>query len=294
LVTGVLAGLAPALHVSRPDLNEVLKEGGRGGTTSLARRRLRALLVVSEVSLALVLLVGAGMMVKGFRNLANKELGFDRQHLLTFRITLSEKKYDRQDRIRGFYDQAIQKLRGLPGVASAGAVTSLPGSWSWTQTEYNAEGQPAPAPGELRTTVEQFVTPDFFQALRVSLIKGRSLSPQDGSDAPSAIVISEGLAQRIWPDWDPIGKRMKFGPEIGSKKARSRRVGYHSRPLQCAFRHHSHRSPYLRFVHGVACRVGRARSLHPGAMGRARRSRRGVTSRMNPLRFGRVRSSTVA
>ncbi|MGO9269131.1 MAG: ABC transporter permease [Terriglobia bacterium] len=221
LVTGVLAGLAPALHVSRPDLNDVLKEGARGGTSSPARRRLRALLVVSEVSLALVLLVGAGLMVKGFRNLANMELGFDRHHLLTFRIALSEKKYDHQDRVRGFYDQAVQKLRGLPGVESVAVVTSLPGSWSWTQTEYTAEGQPPPAPGELRTTVEQFASPDFFPALRVPLVEGRFLSAQDGSDAPPALVISESLARRIWPDQDPIGKRMTFGSEIGSKEGKT-------------------------------------------------------------------------
>jgi len=214
LVTGVLAGLAPALRVSRPDLNDVLKEGARGGTSSPARRRLRALLVVSEVSLALVLLVGAGLMVKGFRNLANMELGFDRHHLLTFRIALSEKKYDRQDRVREFYDQAVQKLEGLPGVESVAAITSLPGGWSgWNQTQYTAEGQPPLAPGEMRTTVEQSVTPDFLRVLRVPLVRGRFISAQDGSDAPPAIVISESLARRIWPDRDPIGKRIKFGPE---------------------------------------------------------------------------------
>ena len=213
LVTGVLAGLAPALYVSRPDLNDVLKEGGRGGTASPARRRLRALLVVSEVWLALVLLVGAGLMVKGFRNLANTELGFDRQHLLTFRIALSEKKYDRQDRVRGFFDQAVQKLQSLPGVESVAAVTSLPGGWSWNQTQYTAEGQPPLAPGEMRTAVEQSVTPDFLRVLRVPLVKGRFLTAQDGPEATPAVVVSQSLARRIWPDQDPVGKRIKFGTE---------------------------------------------------------------------------------
>ncbi|HMD96468.1 MAG TPA: ABC transporter permease [Terriglobia bacterium] len=225
LLTGVLAGLAPALHVSRPDLNDVLKEGARGGTSSPARRRLRALLVVSEVSLALILLVGAGLMVKGFRNLANTELGFDRQHLLTFRIALSEKNYDDPNRVRGFYDQAVQKLEGLPGVESVAVVTSLPGGWSgWNQTQYTAEGQPSLAPGEMRTTLEQSVTPDFFRALRVPLVKGRFISAQDGSDAPPTLVISESLALRIWPDQDPIGKRMRFGPDPQEGKAPWRTV----------------------------------------------------------------------
>jgi len=213
LLTGVLTAFAPALHVSRPDLNEVLKEGSRGGTSSPARRRLRALLVVCEVSMALVLLVGAGLMVRGFRNLAHKELGFDRQHLLTFRVALAKEKYNRPARVREFYDQAIQKLAGLPGVESAAAVTSLPGSWSWNQTQYTAEDQPPLAPGELRTTVEQSITPDFFRALRIPLIKGRLLSAQDGANAPPAVAISESLAKRIWGDQNPVGKRIRFGPE---------------------------------------------------------------------------------
>jgi len=213
VLTGILAGLAPALHVSRPDLNDVLKEGGRGGTASPAQRRLRGLLVVSEVSLALVLLVGAGLMVKGFRNLANMQLGFDREHQLTFRIALSRDKYSEPDRIRGFFDRAIQNLRGLPGVESVATVTSVPGSWNWNMTQYTAEGQPPLAPGELRTTVEQSITPDFFKTLRIPLVRGRFLSPQDGADAPLAIVISEGLARRIWPDQDPLGKHMKFGAD---------------------------------------------------------------------------------
>jgi len=213
VLTGILAGLAPALHVSRPDLNDVLKEGGRGGTASPAQRRLRGLLVVSEVSLALVLLVGAGLMVKGFRNLANMQLGFDREHQLTFRIALSRDKYSEPDRIRGFFDRAIQNLRGLPGVESVATVTSVPGSWNWNMTQYTAEGQPPLAPGELRTTVEQSITPDFFKTLRIPLVRGRFLSPQDGADAPLAIVISEGLERRIWPDQDPLGKHMKFGAD---------------------------------------------------------------------------------
>ena len=211
LLTGVLAGLAPALHVSRPDLSDVLKEGARGGSISPSRRRLRALLVISEIALALVLLVGAGLMVKGFRNLANREMGFDRRHVLTFRVVLAESKYSDRDRIRGFYDQAVQKLQSLPGVESAAAVSSVPGSWSWTRTEYSAEGQPPPAPGELRSTVEQSVTPDFHRTLRVPLVEGRLLGAVDGPTAPLVVVLSQNMARRIWPDQDPIGKRIRFG-----------------------------------------------------------------------------------
>ena len=211
LLTGILAGTAPALHVSRPDVNDVLKEGARGGSISPSRRHLRALLVVSEVALALVLLVGAGLMVKGFRNLANEEMGFDRHHVLTFHIALAESKYANKDRIRAFYDQAVQKLQSLPGVESAAAVTSVPGSWSLNYTQYSAEGEPPPAPGELRSTVEQSVTPDFFPSLRIPLRKGRLLGTPDGPTAPRVVVISENLARRIWPNQDAIGKRIRFG-----------------------------------------------------------------------------------
>jgi len=124
VLAGIVVAVAPALHVSRPDLNEVLKEGARGGSAS--RHRLRSLLVVTEIALALVLLVSAGLMVRGFRNMANEELGFDRSRVLTFRISLAESKYTNAERIRGFYEQLIQKLQSLPSVESAAAVTAVP------------------------------------------------------------------------------------------------------------------------------------------------------------------------
>ena len=168
LLAGILAGVAPALQVSRPDLNEVLKEGTRGATASPGRRRLRSLLVVTEIALALVLLVSAGLMVRGFRNIANEEMGFDRSHVLTFRISLAESKYSDADRIRGFYEQLIPRLESLPGVESAATANGVPGGWwGWDADLYSAEGQPAPAPGEIRSARLQYVTPGFFHVLRI-------------------------------------------------------------------------------------------------------------------------------
>ncbi|MGD0693895.1 MAG: ABC transporter permease [Terriglobia bacterium] len=210
VLAGIVVAVAPALHVSRPDLNEVLKEGARGGSAS--RHRLRSLLVVTEIALALVLLVSAGLMVRGFRNMANEELGFDRSRVLTFRISLAESKYTNAERIRGFYEQLIQKLQSLPSVESAAAVTAVPGGWwGWNSTPYSAEGQPPAAPGEIPSTGAQSVTPDFFRALRVPLLKGRFISPQDGAEAPLVVDISEGLARQIWPHEDAVGKRLRFG-----------------------------------------------------------------------------------
>jgi putative ABC transport system permease protein len=211
LLTGILAGLAPALHVSNPDPNEALKEGVRGGSASPGRQRLRALLVVTEVALALVLLVGAGLMVKGFHSLLNAYPGFDRSNVLTFRIALAESKARDKARVRDFYAQVIEKLQVLPGVDSTAAVTSLPSGWGWNQTEYTAEGQPPAAPGELRVAVWESITPGFFRALRIPLLEGRLLTAQDGPDAPLAIVISQSMAHRIWANQDPVGKRIKFG-----------------------------------------------------------------------------------
>jgi putative ABC transport system permease protein len=239
LVTGILAGLAPALHVSDPDPNEVLKEGSRGSSSGPVRQRLRALLVVSEIALALVLLVGAGLMVKGFGALLNRYPGYDRNNVLTFRLSLApatpllpsakpvnaeplsrsgqtqqpgDTSNDQEDaRVMEFYRQVIEKLRGLPGVESAATATSLPSGWSWNWNEYTAEGQPPAAPGEMRTSVMQSVSPDFFRALRIALMRGRLLTGQDGPSAPPSVVVSQSMANRIWRGQDPVGKRIKFG-----------------------------------------------------------------------------------
>jgi putative ABC transport system permease protein len=221
LLTGILAGLAPALHVSNPDPNEALKEGVRGGSASPGRQRLRALLVVTEVALALVLLVGAGLMVKGFHSLLNAYPGFDRSNVLTFRIALAESKARDEARVRDFYAQVIEKLQALPGVDSAAAVTSLPSGWSWNRTEYTAEGQPPAAPGEMRVAVWESITPGFFRALRIPLLEGRLLTTQDGPDASLTIVISQSMAHRIWGSQDPVGKRIKFGRAESSEPWRT-------------------------------------------------------------------------
>ena len=190
----------------------MLKEGTRGATASPGRRRLRSLLVVTEIALALVLLVSAGLMVRGFRNIANEEMGFDRSHVLTFRISLAESKYSDADRIRGFYEQLIPRLESLPGVESAATANGVPGGWwGWDADLYSAEGQPAPAPGEIRSARLQYVTPGFFHVLRVPLRNGRFISPQDGRDALPVVNISEGLARQIWPHEEALGKRLKVG-----------------------------------------------------------------------------------
>jgi putative ABC transport system permease protein len=211
LLTGILAGLAPALRFSRSELSDALKENSRSASASTGAGRLRTLLVISEVALALVLLIGAGLMVKGFRNLLTVEMGFDRTHVLTFHVALPEEKYQRKDQVLTYYDRTIGELRGLPGVESVACVTSLPSSWSYNWTEYTAEGRRPASPSEMPSALSQMATPDFFTALHVPLKKGRFLSTQDGPDTPPVAVISESMASDNWPGQDPIGKHIKLG-----------------------------------------------------------------------------------
>jgi putative ABC transport system permease protein len=220
LGSGILSGLAPAIRFSRHEVGDALKENARGTGTSPGAGKLRALLVTSEIALALVLLVGAGLMVKGFRNLLNLNMGFDRTGVLTFQVALPEGKYQKDDQVLGYYDRALRGLESLPGVQSAACVTSIPAGWSWNRSEYRAEGAPPLKPGERPTTVSQFVSPDFFVTLRIPLIEGRVLSAQDIRTSAPVVVISESMARRNWPDQSAIGKHVKLGPPGGSQPER--------------------------------------------------------------------------
>jgi putative ABC transport system permease protein len=216
VATGVVAGLAPVWHFSRPNVNDTLKEGVRGGTATTSRKRLRTLLVISEIALSLVLLVGAGLMVKGFRALITHDMGFDRSHVLTFHTVVSEEKYHDKDRIRGYYEQALRNIQALPGVESAACLTSVPSGWTWNWTPFTAEGAPPAAPGDQQSAISQIVTPGFFSTLRVPLHQGRLLSDQDTSNAPPVAVVSESLARQAWPGQNPLGRRIQLGrPEAG-------------------------------------------------------------------------------
>jgi putative ABC transport system permease protein len=195
----------------------------------------------------LVLLVGAGAMVKGFRSMMNSDMGFDRLHVLTFRVALPDKKYRDSDRVREFYDQLVQKLQTLPGVESAAPVTSVPGSWNWNWSEYTGEGQPPAAPGEIRTAASQSVSPDFFRVLRVPLLGGRLLTAQDGPHAPAVAVISRSLARKIWQENDPVGKHIKLGRAESNEPWRTI-VGVVGDVKQSAFVHDPDPTAYVPFA----------------------------------------------
>jgi putative ABC transport system permease protein len=211
VASGIAAALAPAFQASRSDLNEVLKEGGRGGGVGPARSRLRAALVAFEVALAMVLLVGAGLMVKGFHRLLNSDMGFDRGHVLSFYVALAENKYRDAASIRAFYDRVLERLQALPGAESAASATSLPASWNWDWTQYRGDNQPPAASGELRTAVSQSISPDFFRVARVPLVGGRFFTTGDGPQSAPVAIVSRDLAHRVWGDQDAVGRRIKLG-----------------------------------------------------------------------------------
>ncbi|MGE5321906.1 MAG: ABC transporter permease, partial [Actinomycetota bacterium] len=210
VLTGIAAGLLPALQAcSRSTLNEGLKEGVRGVSSSSGRGRSRSLLVVAEVALALILLTGASLMVKGFRNLLNRDPGYDSVAALSLRVSLPDKNYPTPAARADFYRRAEQQLAAVAGVETAATVRFLPSGWAWQSGTFSIENVPA-VPGEQRSAGMQAVSPDFFRALRIPLRSGRLLNQQDGADSPPVLVISETMARRYWPHRDPVGRRVRF------------------------------------------------------------------------------------
>jgi putative ABC transport system permease protein len=210
LAAGIIAGLAPAWQCSRPNLNENLRDGGRGASTGRARRRLRSILVGAEIALAVVLLVGASLMVRGFQALVQGAVNLEPASLLCLRVALTETKYQTNAQTLGFYDEALRRMNAIRGVKSAVAVTALPYSGHSTSRLITIEGRPIER-GEQPNCQLQNVSPGYFETLRVPLRAGRLLGASDGPDAPRVGVISQRMANQWWPNQSPIGKRVKFG-----------------------------------------------------------------------------------
>jgi putative ABC transport system permease protein len=209
LLTGIIFGLVPALQMSKPDLNETLKDAGRGSTGR--RHVLRSALVVAEVALTLVLLVGAGLMIRSFYRLQQVDPGFNYDNLLTFNISLPQKKYPDDAQKINFYDQLTEKIRALPGVQTVGIASGLPlGNNGW-QTSFVIDGQPPPEPGKTPLTEAAAASPDYFRAMGITLLKGRAFSEQDTKSTPRVVLIDEEFARRYWPDEDPLGKHLRSG-----------------------------------------------------------------------------------
>jgi putative ABC transport system permease protein len=211
VLTGMLFGLAPAIHSSKLDMNEALKEGGRSATEGRGRNRVRSLLIVSEVALSLVLLVGAGLLIKSFVKLRNTDPGFDPRNTLTASLSLASVRYEKDEQITSFYDQLIERVRALPGVESVGAVSPLPLSGNGMSYSFVLLDRPEPPPGQGLSASARFITPDYFRAMAIPLRKGRVFTDQDKTGTPPVLVVNEAFARRYLPGEEPLGKRMRLG-----------------------------------------------------------------------------------
>ena len=210
VLSGALFGLAPAWQASKPDLNDALKEGGR---TTSSSHRLRNALVVCEVALALMLLVSAGLLLRSFLSLLNTDPGFNSTNLLTMKLVLPAAKYKDDQARAAFYSELLNRIRVLPGVESVAAVNYLPLGGSNSSDIFLIEGLPEPPPGQEFIGRYRVCTPDYFQTMGIPILKGRAFTEQDKVDAPRVVIVNETLAQRYWPNQDPINKRMRFtGP----------------------------------------------------------------------------------
>jgi putative ABC transport system permease protein len=212
ILTGIAFGLAPALQASKLDLNDAIKEGGKGTGEGGSRQRLRSLLVVSEIALSLVLLIGAGLLIKSFWRLIEVDPGFNPENTLTMAISLPTSRYAETARQVAFFEQAVERVSSLPGVEAAGVTTDIP-LFGGNSTGFNVEGHPPYAPGQRPLVEYRSISPGYFRAMGITLLKGRTFSEQDRGDAPGVVIINETLARRYFPDGDPIGKRLGFsGP----------------------------------------------------------------------------------
>jgi putative ABC transport system permease protein len=212
-LTGVIFGLASALTASKPNLNDALKEGARSASHS--SNRMRNLLVISEVALALVLLAGAGLLIRSFVWLRNIETGFDPNNVLTMQFSLSGVNYDDGEQIATFYQRLVERLQSAPGVRSAAAISRVPLAGDRSTSGMNIEGRPA-LPGESREAHYRVITPGYFRTMGIPLRVGRDLTEQDNAEAPRVALINQTLAKKYWPGEDVIGKRIKLGPNANS------------------------------------------------------------------------------
>ncbi|MEY2508474.1 MAG: hypothetical protein QOH01_2803 [Verrucomicrobiota bacterium] len=214
VVTGVVFGIAPALLAARSDVNEALKQGTRGSTEGGVRGRLRSALVVIEVTFALVLLGGAGLLARSFIQLANVDPGFIPENATLLQLSLPQKKYSKPEQQTAFADALLERLKNLPGVQAVGVTHSMPLVGDYVLS-FNIEGRPHIDPADLPSTNYYTVTPDYFRAMGIRLVRGRVFTPQDDAKAARVAIINETMARQFFPNEDPIGKRINItnGPD---------------------------------------------------------------------------------
>ncbi len=212
LLTGIVFGLAPALRASRVDVNDVLKDGARG--TGTGHDRLRKLLIVLEIALSLVLLIGAVLLVRSYQRIITAYPGFNPHQVLSFRLSVPVTKYPKPESVIDFYRRVTGKIGELPGVKAVGTSYSLPmSSVAFAWEPVTIEGYVPKTAQERIITNVRIVSPGYFSAMGIPLVKGRLFDERDTRGEPETVIIDEAMARRFWPDQDPIGRRMRRGDD---------------------------------------------------------------------------------
>ena len=208
-ITTLVFGLLPAVQSSNPNLQSFMKEGVKGSSGGFTSRRFRSLLIVSEVALAFALMIGAGLLIKSFRQLRHINLGFDPDQVLTLRVQLPAYKYKEDHQRIGFYNQTLQQIGSLPGVESVGISNYLPLSGWYNVMPIVIEGQTPVQSGQEPEIDHRVISPSYFSAMKTPLIKGRYFTDADSDTSTQVIIINDAMARRFWPGEDPVGRRMK-------------------------------------------------------------------------------------
>jgi putative ABC transport system permease protein len=209
LVTGVLFGIAPALRLSRTDLAQALKEGGRGSEGGTGHSRFRSMLVIAETAIAVVLLTGAGLLVESFRRLQSVDPGFSARDVATFHTSLPEAKYDQTRQVR-FYDDLLDRVRSRPDVRAAAAIFPVPLGDSRIGITFSVEGRPVPKADEPSAEYRQ-VSPGYFETMGIPLRSGRDFTERDDAKSPPVIIVNESLARTYFPGENVLGRRIRPG-----------------------------------------------------------------------------------
>jgi predicted permease len=212
VLTAIIFGAAPALHAARANPGETLSEVSRDAGGGISGRYLRRVLVISEVALAVVLLVGAGLLIRSFQRLRQVDVGFNPDNLLTMRMVLPMPKYAKPEARSAFYDDLLRRVDEIPGVESAGMITYLPLSFSGLKFSFSVEGRDAPGDMKLPFVLYRVVSPDYFRAVGIPLQRGRVFDTRDAADSSPVVVVNRRLAEHYWPGENPAGKRLKIGP----------------------------------------------------------------------------------
>jgi len=210
VLTGILFGLAPALQISRPDVQGTIKESGRGLSGSLRKSRLRQTLIIGEVALSVVLLAGAGLLFRSFMQLQSVETGFVSQQVLTARLTVAGPNYTENPQLVRFFTQVVEKVSALPGVQDAGLINTLPLDKGPTSA-FRVEGRPITTIDKWPGANYRVVTPNYFRAMSIPVVQGRVYTDRDNDNAPYVMVINQALADSVFPGENPVGKRLTFG-----------------------------------------------------------------------------------